>query len=241
MHYSLKNKKYLILSISAIILIWQGVAVSFNNRLLLPYFWDVLIEIYKIIKNKEFFKLIFSSSFRCIQSFILSIIISIVLVITSYFSKVVYNILYPIITFMKAVPTMAFIVLLLIWTSKDLSPIIIGILISLPIFYDEMLLKMIKIYRISKLDKIKVIVIPVIYMEIKKIMSSTISLIFKVVISSEVYAQPQYGIGSIIQFEKLQLNTAAIIGWMIIITLIICFIDFITTKLIRGERENANK
>ena len=250
MHYSLKNKKYLILSISAIILIWQGVAVSFNNRLLLPSFWDVLIEIYKIIKNKEFFKLIFSSSFRCIQSFILSIIISIVLVITSYFSKVVYNILYPIITFMKAVPTMAFIVLLLIWTSKDLSPIIIGILISLPIFYDEMLnslfnideglLKMIKIYRISKLDKIKVIVIPVIYMEIKKIMSSTISLIFKVVISSEVYAQPQYGIGSIIQFEKLQLNTAAIIGWMIIITLIICFIDFITTKLIRGERENAN-
>ena len=106
---------------------------------------------------------------------------------------------------------------------------------------DEGLLKMIKIYRISKLDKIKVIVIPVIYMEIKKIMSSTISLIFKVVISSEVYAQPQYGIGSIIQFEKLQLNTSAIIGWMIIITLIICFIDFITTKLIRGERENANK
>lgn len=51
MHYSLKNKKYLILSISAIILIWQGVAVSFNNRLLLPSFWDVLIEIYKIIKN----------------------------------------------------------------------------------------------------------------------------------------------------------------------------------------------
>ena len=55
MHYSLKNKKYLILSISAIILIWQGVAVSFNNRLLLPSFWDVLIEIYKIIKNKEEF------------------------------------------------------------------------------------------------------------------------------------------------------------------------------------------
>ena len=79
MHYSLKNKKYLILSISAIILIWQGVAVSFNNRLLLPSFWDVLIEIYKIIKNKEFFKLIFSSSFRCIQSFILSIIIPIIL------------------------------------------------------------------------------------------------------------------------------------------------------------------
>ena len=55
--------------------------------------------------------------------------------------------------------------MLLIWTSKDLSPIIIGILISLPIFYDEMLnslfnideglLKMIKIYRVSKLDKIK--------------------------------------------------------------------------------------
>ena len=108
--------------------------------------------------------------------------------------------------------TMAFIVLLLIWTSKDFAPTIIGIVISFPIFYeatlnsllniDEGLLHMVRVYRVSRSDKLRFVIMPVIYIEIKKILTSTISLIFKVVISGEVYSQPQYGIGSNIQFEK---------------------------------------
>ena len=83
---------------------------------------------------------------------------------------------------------MAFIVLLLIWTSKDYAPVIIGIMISLPIFYDAILntminldknlLQMCKVYNISNKDKIKQIILPVIAVEISKVLSSTFSLIF---------------------------------------------------------------
>ena len=238
--YSLRNKKYLMISIAVIILVWQMVAIRFNNRLLLPSFFDVLNEMYRIISREKFLTLIFSSIFRCIKSFIVSIIIAVILGVSSYFSKFIYNFLYPIIVVFKAIPTMAFIVLLLIWTSKDFAPIIIGVLISFPIFYeatlnsllniDEGLLHMVTVYRVSNLDKLRVVIIPVIWIEIKKILPSTISLIFKVVISGEVYSQPQYGIGSNIQFEKIQLNTAAVIAWMIIIALIVFIFDFIIDK-----------
>ena len=207
--YSLRNKKYLMISIAVIILVWQVVAISFNNRLLLPSFFDVLNEMHRIISREQF-------------------------------SKFIYNFLYPITVFLKAIPTMAFIVLLLIWTSKDFAPTIIGIVISFPIFYeatlnsllniDEGLLHMVRVYRVSRSDKLRFVIMPVIYIEIKKILTSTISLIFKVVISGEVYSQPQYGIGSNIQFEKIQLNTAAVIAWMIIIALIVCIFDFIMDK-----------
>lgn len=241
--YSLKNKKYLIISIFILISVWQIVSVIVDNGLLLPSFFTVLLDIYKIILTDNFIILILSSILRCIESFIFSLLLAIILAIISYFNKFIYNFLYIIIVFLKAIPTMAFIVLVLIWTSKDFAPIIIGIVISFPIFYDVVLnslldidknlLHMFRIYRIESIDKIITLIIPVIVIAIKKVINSTLSLIFKVVISGEVYAQPEYGIGSIIQFEKMQLNTSRIIAWMIIITVIVCFFDFIIDKVSR--------
>lgn len=241
--YSLKNKKYLIISIFILISVWQIVAVIIDNGLLLPSFFTVLSDIYKIVLTDNFIILILNSILRCIESFTISLIISIILAIISYFNKCIYNFLYIIIVFLKSIPTMAFIVLVLIWTSKDFAPIIIGVVISFPIFYDVVLnslldidknlLQMFRIYRIETIDKIITLIIPVMSIAIKKVINSTLSLIFKVVISGEVYAQPEYGIGSIIQFEKMQLNTSRIIAWMIIITVIVCFFDFIIDKVSR--------
>ena len=137
--YSLKNKRYLTISIFILILVWQTAAIIVDNRLLLPSFFNVLSDIYTIIFSNNFIILIFSSIFRCIESFILSLAIAIMLSIFSYFNKFIYNFLYVIIIFLKSIPTMAFIVIVLIWTSKEFAPIIIGIVISFPIFYDVIL------------------------------------------------------------------------------------------------------
>ena len=141
---------------------------------------------------------------------------------------------------------MAFIVIVLIWTSKEFAPIIIGIVISFPIFYDVILnslldidkdlLQVFNIYRIEIIDKIITLIIPVILIAIKKVINSTLSLIFKVVISGEVYSQPQYGIGTIIQFEKMQLNTSRIIAWMIIITGIVFLFDLIISRIFKKHK-----
>ena len=85
--YSLKNKKYLTISIFILILVWQVVAIIVDNVLLLPSFFSVLSDIYTIIFTDNFIILIFSSIFRCIESFILSLIMAIILSIISYFNK----------------------------------------------------------------------------------------------------------------------------------------------------------
>ena len=230
--YSLKNKRYLTISIFILILVWQTAAIIVDNRLLLPSFFYVLSDIYTIIFSNNFIILIFSSIFRCIESFILSLAIAIMLSIFSYFNKFIYNFLY--------------IVIVLIWTSKEFAPIIIGIVISFPIFYDVILnslldidkdlLQVFNIYRIEIIDKIITLIIPVILIAIKKVINSTLSLIFKVVISGEVYSQPQYGIGTIIQFEKMQLNTSRIIAWMIIITGIVFLFDLIISRIFKKHK-----
>lgn len=236
-HYSLKSNKYIITSIIIILLIWQATSVYIDNRLLFPSVGDIIKSMLEIAAQYKFITIILYSVIRGIKSFFISIIIAIIIAIISYFNKIVYNLILPILSVIKAVPTMAFIVLLLIWTSKEYAPIIIGIMISLPIFYDSILniiinldrnlLNMCDVYRISTADRIRDIIIPIVIIELFKVLSSTFSLIFKVVISGEVYSQPEYGIGTIIQLEKMQLNIANIISWIIIITIISYIFDLI--------------
>ena len=236
-HYSLKSNKYIITSIIIILLIWQATSVYIDNRLLFPSVGDIIKSMLEIAAQYKFITIILYSVIRGIKSFLISIIIAIILAIISYFNKIIYNLILPILSVIKAVPTMAFIVLLLIWTSKEYAPIIIGIMISLPIFYDSILniiinldrnlLNMCDVYRISTTDRIRDIIIPIVIIELFKVLSSTFSLIFKVVISGEVYSQPEYGIGTIIQLEKMQLNISNIISWIIIITIISYIFDLI--------------
>lgn len=247
-HYSLKSKKYVIISIVLMLCIWQIIAIMINNKLLLPSVSDVAKSLVRITSDSNFFYLVIASMLRCLQSFFISIFLASLLAIISYFNKYAFNFMLPVLSIIKTVPTMAFIVLLLIWSSKDLSTIIIGIVIAFPIFYetilnsliniDPKLIQMCKIYRASNFNKIKNIFIPIIVINIAKILSSTISLIFKVVISAEVYSQPKYGIGAIIQLEKIQLNTDAVIAWILIITLLGYLFDIainLLTNKIRKE------
>ena len=55
---SLKNKKYLVIASIIILLIWQSVAIIINNRLLMPSFFDVIENLYNLICEVNFMKLI---------------------------------------------------------------------------------------------------------------------------------------------------------------------------------------
>lgn len=252
-HYSLRNNRYVISSIIVLLLIWQVTSIYVDNRLLFPSVIDVLKSTITVLSKENFITIIIYSIIRGAKSFLISFSIALILAMLSYFNKIIYNCILPILSIIKAVPTMAFIVLLLVWTSKDYAPVIIGVMISLPIFYDAILntiinldknlLQMCNVYKIPIRDKIKEIILPVIAIELGKVLSSTFSLIFKVVISGEVYAQPKYGIGAMIQLEKMQLNTASIISWIIIITIISYIFDLffkaIDKRCIHKGRSNA--
>lgn len=239
--FLLKDNKYMFISIIIILILWQMGAVAVNNQLLFPSLDRITDELNRIIFNKDFVNLIFASLLRCLISFIISIILAIILGTLSYINKFIYNFLYPIFSVIKSIPTMAFIVLALIWISKDYAPIMIGGLISIPIYYevvlnsllgiDENIIEMCEVYRVKSKDIIISIYLPTIIFSLINVFSSSLSLIFKVVISGEIYSQPKYGIGAIIQMEKMQLNTVAVIAWIIIISIITILFDKIIKEL----------
>lgn len=226
------------------IAIWQAGSIFIGNELFLPFPLTVLRESLIIISSHEFLVIVFSTIIRAIISFIISIIISLILGCICGFNKIINEFLEPIISIIKSVPTMAFIIIALIWFDKDSAPYLIGIIISFPILFeatyksikdiDSSLVFISNVYNVSSLKKIRYLFIPNIMFSLGSVLNSTICLVFKVVVAGEVYGQPKYGIGTQLQLEKMFLNTPSIFGW-IIITSLICGLFNLIDKLLRKE------
>ncbi len=247
---SMKDKKIIFISLLIIVGIWIFLSNKINNSIYLPKISEISREMLSIVKEKNFLLNILNSLLRSVISFSIALAISIMLGMLSGFNKFIYNFLYPINSIIKSIPTIAFILIALIWLNKNYAAYLIGIVISFPILYETTvnsifngnndLNEMLESFKISLLDKILNVHIQSIIINISSIATSTFSLVLKVVIAGEVYGQPTYGIGSAIQGEKINFNTAGIFGWIIIVA-ILCYISdkfilYITHNFIKGRR-----
>jgi len=149
----------------------------------------------------------------------------------------------PITSLARSIPNMVLIVLTLIWFNKESAPYIVVFIMVFPVLYDAVLgsmknidkriLEMADLYKIGRKEKILKIYLPAIKFSLISILSSTISLGFKIVIAGEVYGQPKYGIGAMIQSEKVNFNTTGIFAWIIIIIIISSLLNLIEKLLLR--------
>lgn len=235
---SMKDKKLIFISIIFIIFIWGVLASLINNAIYLPKISEVLKEAIGIISQKDFLKNIGYSLLRGSISFFIALVIAILLGIIASFNKIVYNFFYPINSILKSIPTIAFILIALIWLNKNYAPYLIGVVIAFPILYEGVvnsilnsnkeLDEMLNSFNVDFLGKLFNLHIQSIIISISQIATSVFSLVFKVVIAGEVFGQPAYGIGTAIQGEKINFNTSGIFAWIIIVA-ILCFV---TDKII---------
>ena len=247
---SMKDKKLILISLIIIILIWILISNIMNNSIYLPKLTEVLKELIDIVTEKNFLKSIGYSLIRGSFSFLIALLFAVIIGIISSFNKIFYNFFYPINSILKSIPTIAFILIALIWLNKNYATYLIGIIISFPILYEstlnsilnsnEDLCEMLDSFKVNYMDKLCNLHLQSILLSISQIATSTFSLVLKVVIAGEVFGQPTFGIGTAIQGEKINFNTAGIFAWIIIVA-ILCFIsdkiiNILSKRFLKGGR-----
>ena len=233
----MKSKKGIIIAVVIWILIWEVLAKFIGNEIYLPQPLEVLKKILKICTEENFVMNISKTLITSIISFSLAIILSVIIGVCSSLNKYVYNFIYPLVAILKSIPTIIVILIALIWLDKEYVSFLVGIMIVFPLLYelvvksiidtDVAILEMTKIYKIKLYDKIKTIYYPQIQREILNMGSSSFSLVLKLIIASEVYSQPSYGIGALVQGAKINFDMVGIFAWTVIIILISIFVDIL--------------
>lgn len=221
--------------------IWCIAAGVVSNDILLPSPLKVADNFITLLQDKSFIIIISSTLLRVVVSFIISLLSAVVIAGISCSFSIFEDFIYPLISVFKSVPTMALIIILLIWLDKETAPYITGVIISFPILYenimssikciDKDIIDMADIYNVTLKKRIIDIYIPSVTFSVHGILSSTICLVLKVVVAGEIYGQPKYGIGVSLQLEKMYFNTTAIISWIMIVAVICLLITFLSRIL----------
>ena len=228
--FILKDRKLAIFSKCMIIIVWILLSRFIDNEIIFPTIESTLMSLIAIIKGENFLSIIKFSLLRSLIGFLISLFLAMLIGILSSISKIIYNLMTPILNFLSSVPTMAIIILALIWLNNEFAPMFVGFIMVFPILYETVLngilninkniIEMAELYKVDKLTIIKNIYLPSVFRNLSLVFNSTLGINLKMVIAGEVLAQPKYAIGSNLQLQKTYLNTSGVFAWIIIILLI---------------------
>lgn len=223
------------LSIFFFLIIWEGVALYIDNSLLFPRVSEIFLSLKNLVASGDFTLILWNTLSRFFISIVFSLILAIIFSVASYRYEVISFLLFPFIIFLRAVPTIAIIIVVLIWSSVERVPIVVGMLILFPILYesilggiknvDKNLLKMSKVFKVPTKRVVRDIYIPSIYYSISSNIPSYIGLTFKVIIAGEVLSQESLSIGGEIFINKIYLESSNIFAWIIVVIVLNYFLE----------------
>lgn len=229
-----KNEKNCIWKKSLIILfwlvIWQILAWSIGNKILLEGPIDVLKYFFTEIKTFEYYRTVLSSVFRIMGGLVCGVLLAVLLGGLTYKKKWMEDFLMPIIQFLKSAPITCFVVLILIWIGAENLTFFIALIVAFPPIYlnlseglkqlDEKKLEVAKVYRMSFKNRFFYIYLPEIKAYFMSALAVSVGMAFKAGIAAEIIGTPDYSMGERIYMSKIYLDTAGVLTWMITVILV---------------------
>lgn len=215
--------------------IWQAVAMFVAKPLLLPTPLAVAERLVALGLTADFYEIIFYSVMRIILGMIAGTLIGVLGGALSARFRAVKDFFAPILAIIRSIPVASFIILLVLWMSRDITPLIIALMMVTPIVWinvesgikntDPALLEMAKVYKMSPWAKIKNIYLPSVTPYFLAGLRSSLGMAWKAGIAAEVLLQPLISIGKMISDSKHTLETTDLFAWTVVVIVLSVLIE----------------
>ena len=220
------------------------------QRILAVLFWLLLWQIASMVLNKSFLlvspleagkrflELVFTAGFwkatggtmlRIMCGFFLAVAAGILLAAASASREWVRVFLAPLVTVIRTVPVVSFVILALILISSRYLCVLISFLMAFPVIYenvlkgilqcDPALLEMAGVFGVSGKNRLLWIYIPGVFPYFRPAFSTALSFAWKSGIAAEVIGMPTGSVGERMQQAKIYLASADLIAWTIAVVL----------------------
>ncbi len=240
-HNNSRQLKYVALSICGFIAFWKLLSLWVAQPVIVPSPEATFAALYGVVKQPDFLLVIGHSLRRMLIGFVSTALIALIIGVSAGVFMPLRQLLKPLLLILKSVPTMAIILLALIWLQSERAPLLVGAIICFPIIYqnvvkgiaevDVKLIEMARVYRVTGYRLIKDIYLPSIKPYLVTALSTAAGLNVKVVIAAEVLSQPPLSIGASFQIARANLDTAQVFAWAIIAVLIAAAFDYAIRRL----------
>lgn len=204
-----KDKKFnIIASVTAIALawlVWFIAAISVKNEALVPPIDKSIEEFFKLFSMAFFWRALGRTTLRTLIAFLISFACALVCVVPSCRFKWFTAFMRPIVAILRSVPTMAVLLLVLVWLAPTYAPVAVTFLVLFPTCYTQLkdgvegvdsgLLDMAKAYKLTRKTVLGKIYLPTLVPQVISQTGANLSFAIKLIISAEVMSSTSVALG----------------------------------------------
>ena len=244
----MKNKKKSLLnlipsviSILCLILVWSIAALSVNDEQVLPSFFDTVKKFFSLFSYGEFYSSYFGTLLRSLVAFLISFLLALILVWLFQKHNKIKKFIEPIMAIIRVLPTIAVVLLLILWTNEFIAPIIVTILVVLPTTLvslsnafdsvDKDAVKALEFFAVSKKEIFLKVQLPQVAPALYSVIGSGLSLNLKLMVAAEVLAFTTSSIGNFIYLSKLYDQTITMMALVLSVVITGLIIELIFSIL----------
>jgi len=209
----IKKGLWTLLSLLFLLIVWSVVCLIVGNEYLVPDLIQTLKVAMNLLGETSFWRAVLSTITRSLIAFASSFIIGGGFAVLAYVFPRFEKFFSPIISFFRSLPTMAVLLIIMLWSNSSIAPIIVAGLVLTPMCYasvysslvrvDKELIEMSVVYRVPMIKRIKRLYLPSALPSVCGYGARNLSFALKLVVSAEIMSNTFQSIGGEMQFSAL--------------------------------------
>ncbi|MGN1061171.1 MAG: ABC transporter permease subunit [Candidatus Coproplasma sp.] len=186
-------------------LVWIIAAATVKNEYLIPPFSQSVEQFFTLFVTPFFWKAFGWTLLRTVIAFLISFAVAALCAAIAAYFKPFAAFLRPVVAVFRSLPTMAVLLLILVWTTPRTAPIVVAFLVLFPICYSQLtqgiaevdteLLQMVKVYKVKPSKVITKVYLSRLAPTLVAQTGANLSFGIKLIISAEVMASTYTALG----------------------------------------------
>lgn len=217
------------LAFLALFALWAAAYVLVGNSLLVPPLKETFKAMGGILRDKAFYTAYFATLARVFKAFLISVLPAAVLAVAAYACVPARKLAAVFVSALRSLPTMAILLMILVWSTPKKAPVIVAFLSLFPMLYtgflsalfsiDEKYKRVCKVFCVPWHKRVFGMYLPQIAPQALRESAGALAFSVKLVVSAEVVANTFKSMGGTIQEAKIYLDMPRMFALTLLVVL----------------------
>jgi NitT/TauT family transport system permease protein len=221
--------------------LWSIASISIGSEYILPSVAKTLSALVELLGQGKFYVAFLLTLLRSTIAFIISFLIAGGLAVLAHKSKKAERLILPFISIIRALPTIAIVLLLLFWTNEQVAPVIVTMLVVMPTTYTHLksALSTVSVLSVEAgivdgADKKQLLLkvqLPQIAPAVYNAIGSGLSLNFKLMVAAEVLSATVKSVGNMLNVSNYNGQIAQMLALVTATVVFGIIVEFVFNKI----------
>lgn len=233
-----------ITTVAIIICVWAAAAAAADSSLILPSVGETLSAAFSLFARAEFYRAFFATLLRSFLAFLFSFALAFVTAFLSYKNRFAAKALTPLIVFIRVLPTIAVVLMLVLWVNSRVAAAIVTALVIFPTLHENLfaaiggvdkdLIGMCSLFKVPRRKVFFKVVLPSVAADFISAIGAGLTLSLKLMVAAEVLAHTPYSLGYMLNTAQVYFEIAEMTALVLITVVTGLVIGLIFDALAKG-------